>query len=122
MREQRQPRLPVGVVAPLPLVAVWCRVITRHALTPRIVGKVCQHQTVIVHQVRGVALRVKAVRPKHHARDTEMALCTITNRTAPFVKSFHRSPPPNSTKTAREVHQFLPLLIEPQTNLAFRMH
>jgi hypothetical protein len=61
MREQQQSRLAVGVVAPLRLVAVWCRVVTRHALTPRIVGKVRQHQTVIVHQVRGVALRVKLV-------------------------------------------------------------
>jgi hypothetical protein len=45
----------------LPLVGAWCRVAARHALTPRIAGKVCDHQSVIVHQVRGIALRVRYV-------------------------------------------------------------
>jgi len=77
VRRQQRSRIAVGVVTPLPLGAVGRRVVARHALTPRIVSKVRQHQTVIVQQVRGVALRVKlvtagavhqqAVRPKYHA-------------------------------------------------------
>ena len=76
MRQQQYTSFHVRIVAPLSLVAVGRRVFTRHALTPRIVSKMCQQQTVIVHQVRGVALRVKlvasdivdqqAVRAKHY--------------------------------------------------------
>jgi hypothetical protein len=76
VRAHQQSCLSVRVVTPLSLVAVWRRFVARHALTPRIVSKVRQHQTVIVQQVRGVALRVKLVaggamhqqpiRPTHH--------------------------------------------------------
>ena len=61
VRQQQQHRLCVGVVNPLSFVAVWCRVVAGHGLTPGVVGKMCHRRAVLVQQVRGVALRVKLV-------------------------------------------------------------